>query len=85
MEIPEAPKNGIVEEDGVYHYYVNNVMQKNLGLVKIGDDYYYVCYSGKLKQNGKQTVTAAQVANYPELSAGVYFFGEDCKMENPVE
>ena len=36
-----TPKNGIVEEDGVLHYYVN-VTLTYAGLIKIGDDYYYV-------------------------------------------
>ena len=36
-----APKNGIVEEDGVLHYYVNGTLTY-AGLIKIGDDYYYV-------------------------------------------
>ena len=35
------PKNGIVEEDGVLHYYVNGTLTY-AGLIKIGDDYYYV-------------------------------------------
>lgn len=36
-----TPKNGIVEEDGVLHYYVNGKLTY-VGLIKIGDDYYYV-------------------------------------------
>ena len=36
-----TPKNGIVEEDGVLHYYVNRTLTY-AGLIKIGDDYYYV-------------------------------------------
>ena len=36
-----TPKNGIVEEDGVLHYYVNGTLTY-VGLIKIGDDYYYV-------------------------------------------
>ena len=36
-----TPKNGIVEEDGVLHYYVNGKLTY-AGLIKIGDDYYYV-------------------------------------------
>ena len=36
-----VPKNGIVEEDGVLHYYVNGTLTY-AGLIKIGDDYYYV-------------------------------------------
>ena len=36
-----TPKNGIIEEDGVLHYYVNGKLTY-AGLIKIGDDYYYV-------------------------------------------
>ena len=36
-----TPKNGIVEEDGVLHYYVNGKLTY-AGLIKIDDDYYYV-------------------------------------------
>ena len=36
-----TPKNGIVEEDGVLHYYVNGTLTY-AGLIKIGDDYDYV-------------------------------------------
>ena len=36
-----TPKNGIVEEDGVLHYYVNGKLTY-AGLIQIGDDYYYV-------------------------------------------
>ena len=36
-----TPNNGIVEEDGVLHYYVNGKLTY-AGLIKIGDDYYYV-------------------------------------------
>ena len=36
-----TPKNGIVEEDGVLHCYVNGTLTY-AGLIKIGDDYYYV-------------------------------------------
>ena len=36
-----TPKNGLVEEDGVLHYYVNGTLTY-AGLIKIGDDYYYV-------------------------------------------
>lgn len=40
-KLTDTPKNGIVEEDGVLHYYVNGTLTY-AGLIKIGDDYYYV-------------------------------------------
>ena len=77
---PDTGKNGIYEEDGKKFYYVNGEKQTNLGLIKIDDAYYYVCYSGKLKQSGNQTITEEHVKDYPEIKAGVYYFGDDCKM-----
>ena len=78
-EEPEETKNGIYEEDGLFYYYIDNVKQKNLGLVKVGDDYYYVCYSGKLKQDGISKISAEQASQYG-LEAKDYYFGTDCKM-----
>ena len=71
-------KNGIYNENGNYYYYVDGVMQKDTGLIQVDDAYYYVCYSGKLKMNNKQTVTEAKANGL--IEAGIYFFGEDCKM-----
>ena len=77
-ELDES-KTGIYEEEGLYYYYVSGVKQKNLGLVKIGEDYYYVCYSGKLKQDANFKITEEQAAKYG-LQAKDYYFGADCKM-----
>ena len=84
MVVPETEptvKNGIYQEDGIYVYYVDGVKQTNLGLIQIDGAYYYVCYSGKLKQNGNQTITEAHTAKYPGVKPGVYYFGDDCKMQ----
>lgn len=48
------------------------------GLIKIEDAYYYVCYSGKLKQSGYQTITEEYANGL--LPAGTYYCGEDGKM-----
>ena len=40
-------KNGI---DGDY-YYVDGVIQKGLGLVKVGEDYYYITGSGLIAKD----------------------------------
>ena len=55
-EEPDKPlnKTGIYQEGDIKVYYINGVKQTNLGLVKIDGEYYYVCYSGKLKQSGKK-------------------------------
>ncbi len=54
-EQPEEPtvKNGIYVEGGKYYYYVNDVKQKNIGVVKLEDEegrtfYIYVRTSGEL-------------------------------------
>ena len=48
------------------------------GLIKIEDAYYYVCYSGKLKQSGYQTITEEYANGL--LPAGTYYCGEDGTM-----
>ena len=71
---------GIVwdEANNRYVYKVDGKIQKNAGLIKIEDAYYYVCYSGKLKQSGNQTITEEYANGL--LPAGTYYFGEDGKM-----
>ena len=67
-------KNGIVTENGAMYYYVNGV-KTYAGLIKIGNDYYYV--------NSKcMVVTGAyNVWKTNNLMAeGVYHFGADGKM-----
>ena len=82
MVVPteEDHTTGIVwdEANNRYVYKVDGKIQKNAGLIKIEDAYYYVCYSGKLKQSGNQTI-AEEYAN-GLLPAGTYYFGEDGKM-----
>ena len=51
-EVPEV-KDGIYLENGKYYYYVNGVMQKNIGVVKLTDEegktfYINVCTYGNL-------------------------------------
>ena len=67
-------------------YYVdeNGNSPANKGLVKVGDDYYYVIYDGSVKVNGDRTVTADKTNGL--LPAGTYNFGADGKMTNaPVQ
>ena len=40
-------KNGIVGD----YYYVNGVQQRNIGLVKVGDDYYYITGAGLIAKD----------------------------------
>lgn len=83
MAIPEKGFTGIEKADnGNYYYKINGVIPKNKGLIKIGDAYYFICYSGKLKANGNQTITAKNANGLVE--PGVYYFNTDGKMDLPV-
>ena len=66
-------KNGFV--DG--KYYVDGVMQVNLGLIKVGDDYYYIHGNGAV-ETGTLYVNAGKTNGL--LPAGTYVFGEDGKL-----
>ena len=72
-------KNGIVEENGSLYYYVNNVLTP-AGLIKLGDDYYYVRTSNSEVIHGRSywvTVTNGL------LPSGMYEFDNDGKMIDP--
>ena len=64
----------LVEEDGYVHGGTAHV-------VKYNGDYYFVVYSGKLKQNSSQVITAANSGGL--LEPGTYEFGADGKMIPP--
>ena len=49
------------------------------GLIQLGEDFYYVHYSGALVKGGNQTVSEANAQQFG-LKGGVYYFGDDCKM-----
>ena len=66
-------KDGIV--DG--NYYVGGVMQTNLGIVIVGEDYYYVKGNGNLA-TGRYYVSEAKTNGY--FAAGYYEFDETGKM-----
>ena len=72
-------KNGIVEESGSLYYYVNNVLTP-AGLIKLGDDYYYVRTSNSEVIHGRSywvTVTNGL------LPSGMYEFDNNGKMIDP--
>ena len=72
-------KNGIVEENGSLYYYVNNVLTP-AGLIKLGDDYYYVRTSnGEVIHGRSYWVTVTNGL----LPAGMYEFDNDGKMIDP--
>ncbi|MDO4620849.1 MAG: hypothetical protein Q4B09_09550, partial [Lachnospiraceae bacterium] len=70
-------KNGIVSENGGLYYYVNDV-RTPAGLIKIGEDYYYVRTSNSEVIHSRAyyiTVTNGL------LPAGRYQFDDDGKMQ----
>ena len=74
-----TPKNGIVEEDGVLHYYVNGTLTY-AGLIKIGDDYYYVNSKCEVVHDCDYTITWT----HGLLPQGRYHFDADGKLTGSV-
>ena len=77
MDVPDTT-TGIVQDGDRYVYKINGKIQTGIGLVQVDGAYYFVCYSGKLKQSGNQTITEANANGLVE--PGTYYFGDDCKM-----
>lgn len=78
-EEPEDPevKNGIVAEDGSLYYYVDGI-RTGVGLIQIGDNYYYVRTStGEVVHGRSYWIT---MTNGLPVEAGQYAFAEDGKM-----
>ena len=74
-----TPKNGIVEEDGVLHYYVNGKLTY-AGLIKIGDDYYYVNSKCEVVRNCDYYISWT----HDLLPQGKYHFDADGKLTGSV-
>ena len=81
-DVPDEPeiKNGIVEENGAYYYYENNVLMAGVGVVKLEDAegktfYIYVRSNGKLA-TGKYWPTNTNGL----LNQAQYDFGTDGKL-----
>ena len=70
-------KNGIVNDDGVLYYYVNDV-RIQVGLIKIGEDYYYV-RTGGLIATGTYYCTFNMTE---EIPIGTYEFDSNGRMLN---
>ena len=68
-------KNGIVAG----YYYVNDELQKGAGLVKIGNDFYFVKQNGAVYKDASLYVAEAKTNGL--MPAGKYFFDENGKME----
>lgn len=77
FSVEPEKKNGIVEENGSLYYYVDGVLT-GAGLIKIGDDYYYVkTSSGEVVHGRRYWITAT---NGLPVKAGWYQFTDDGKM-----
>ena len=74
-----TPKNGIVEEDGVLHYYVNGKLTY-AGLIKIGDDYYYVNSKCEVVRDCDYYISWT----HDLLPQGKYHFDADGKLTGEV-
>ena len=75
-------ETGIVEIDGNLYYKENGVIQKGANgnrLIMVGKDYYFICYSGKLRQNSWQKINSTVSGGLP-IADGMYFFDADGKM-----
>ena len=74
-----TPKNGIVEEDGVLHYYVNGKLTY-AGLIKIGGDYYYVNSKCEVVRDCDYYISWT----HDLLPQGKYHFDADGKLTGEV-
>ena len=79
FSVEPEKKNGIVEENGSLYYYVDGVLT-GAGLIKIGDDYYYVkTSSGEVVHGRRYWITVTNGL----LSAGIYNFDKHGRMTDP--
>ncbi len=62
-------KNGIISENGGLYYYVDGILQKGAGMIKLDGDYYFVRSNGKLATGSYNTYN-----NNGLLADGVYDF-----------
>ena len=74
--------NGIVQVGENNYYKKDGAIQKDLGLIKVGDDYYFVCWSGKLLSNTTRYLGKSQTNGL--LEAGEYTFGSDGKITTVI-
>ena len=74
----DTTKNGIVSEDGSLYYYQDG-FRTYAGLIKIGDDYYYVRTGGEVVHGRSYWISKTNDL-MPERS---YKFGDDGKMLDP--
>ena len=68
----------LVDEGGVLVYYENGKLTKDAGLIKVGEDYYYIDKDGNAVTNAMVDVTASKANGL--FPADTYKFGADGKM-----
>ena len=73
---PEV-KNGIVAENGSLYYYVDGV-RTSAGLIKIGDDFYYVKYGGEVIHDRDYWIS--NVGEFTDFPKGTYHFDSEGRM-----
>ena len=78
MIMPEAPKNGIVSENGGLYYYEDGKLTY-AGLIQINGDYYYVRGTGEVVHGRNYWITKTNDL----MPQGSYTFDETGKMVNP--
>lgn len=75
----DAFQNGIAkDQDGALCYYIDGI-KVHMGMIRIGDDYYYVRSSGKLVVNGSYYCTNMNGL----MEEGTYKFDQDGKLIKP--
>ena len=77
LPVPQEPTIIQLEDETVYRYIVGGELTVNVGLVKIGNDYYYITGSG-LAATDRHYISAAKSNGLGFV--GYYEFGEDGKM-----
>ena len=75
---PDAFTGVKADSNGDLHYYVNDVIQKGLGLIEVGDAKYYVRGNGLLAV-GKYWIDASY-KGCADMAPSFYDFGEDGKL-----
>jgi hypothetical protein len=65
------------------YFYENGKLTKGVGLVKVGEDYYYIRSDGSIYTNGTITITASKMYKVDGIKPGDYTFDENGRMINP--
>ena len=79
----DTSKNGILDEEDGKYYYIDGI-RVHMGLIKIGDDYYYVKSKGEVI-TGKSYYCTRMNEFEEEFPEGTYTFDEEGRMVFPEE